>query len=222
MSLLLFISLILVVTGRLWRWGFRMCGYTALRLAGVVLLVVNLIPALTEAASPTDQVRATVDKVLVIVRSPNLKSPSQKKDLHARLAEIIHPRFDFGEMAKRALGPHWSRRTPEEQREFVKLFTEILGRAYADRIEAYSGQNVEYTREVEDKDFAEVDTTVVSDKLEKVSINYRLHSVDKEWRVYDLVIEDISLINNYRSQFNRVIARSSFKELVRTLKEKQS
>ena len=67
-----------------------------------------------------------------------------------------------------------------------------------------------------------MDTTVVSDKLEKVSINYKLHSVDKEWRVYDLVIEDISLINNYRSQFNRVIARSSFKELVRTLKEKQS
>ena len=188
----------------------------------VILSALLWIPALSNAAGPTEQVRATVDKVFVMVNNPNLKSPAQKKDRRVRLAEIIYPRFDFAEMAKRSLGPHWTRRTPEEQREFVKLFAELLGRSYADRIESYSSQNVLYTREVEDKNYAEVDTTIISDKQERVSINYKLHSVDKEWKVYDLVIEDISVINNYRSQFNRVIARSSFEELVRKLKEKQS
>lgn len=178
--------------------------------------------ALSEAAGPTEQVRATVDKVLVIVRIADHKSPAQKKDLQARLAEIIYPRSDFAEMAKRALGTHWGRRTAEEQREFVKSFAALLGRSYADRIESYTSQNVLYTREIEDRNYAEVDTTIVSDKQEKGSINYKLHSVDKEWKVYDLVIEDVSIINNYRSQFNRVIARSSFEELVRVLKEKQS
>jgi phospholipid transport system substrate-binding protein len=204
-------------------WGYRSYAYAASRLAGVGLLIcVVLFPTLSRAAGPTEQVRATVDKVLVIVRNPNLRSSAQKKDLQARLTEIINPRFDFAEMAKRALGPHWGRRTTEEQREFVKLFAALLGRSYADRIESYTSQKVLYTREVEDKNYAEVDTTIVSDKQEKVSINYKLHSVDKEWRVYDLVIEDISVVNNYRSQFNRVIARSSFEELVRMLKEKQS
>ena len=188
----------------------------------LILCSVVSFGALSRAAGPTEQVRATVDKVFGMVKNPNLKLPAQKKDLQARLAEIIYPRFDFAEMAKRSLGPHWGRRTPAEQREFVKLFAELLGRSYAGRIESYSSQNVAYTREVEDKNYAEVDTTIVSDKREKVSINYKLHSVDKEWRVYDLVIEDISIINNYRSQFNRVIARSSFEELVRMLKEKQS
>jgi phospholipid transport system substrate-binding protein len=188
----------------------------------VVLCAVAGIPAPSIAAGPTDQVRATVDKVLVMVKNPNLKSRAQKKELQARLVEVIYPRFDFAEMAKRTLGPHCGRRTAEEQREFVSIFAGLLGQSYSDRIESYRGQNVLYTREVEDKNYAEVDTTMVSDTQEKVSINYKLHSVDKEWRVYDLVIEDISMINNYRSPFNRVIARSPFEELVRMLKEKQT
>jgi phospholipid transport system substrate-binding protein len=223
MTSALLILLVLFLIGCLTRWGYRSYGYTRSRLAGVGLLVwVILFPALSRAAGPTDQVRSTVDKVLAIVRSPKLKSPEQKKDFRARLAEIISPRFDFAEMAKRSLGPQWARRSPAEQREFVKLFTDLLGRSYADRIESYSSQKVVYTREVEDKEYAEVDTTVVSDKQEKVSINYKLRILDKEWRVYDLVIEDVSVVNNYRSQFNRVIAHSSFEELLRRLKEKQS
>ncbi len=188
----------------------------------ILLVPLLLFPALSRAAGPTDQVRGTVDKVLAVVKNPNSRSPAQKKELQTRLAEIISPRFDFAEMAKRSLGPQWLRRSPEEQREFVKLFTALLGRSYADRIESFSSQNVVYTREVEDKDYAQVDTTVLSDKQEKVSINYKLHILDKEWRVYDLVIEDVSVVNNYRSQFNRIIARSSFEELLRRLKEKQS
>ena len=181
-----------------------------------------LLPSLSRAGGPTEQVRATVDKVLTVVRNPNLKLEAQKENLQARLAEVIYLRFDFTEMAKRSLGPHWGRRTGEEQREFVKIFTALLGRTYTARIESYASQTILYTREIEDKDYAEVDTKIVTDKREELSINYKLHSVANEWKVYDLVIENISVVNNYRSQFDRVIARSSFEELVRVMKEKKS
>jgi phospholipid transport system substrate-binding protein len=197
---------------------------TEVRIAGVYLaflLSCVLLPSPSRADSATEQVRATVDQVLAIVRNPTPKSAGQKQDLRAQLAEAIYPRFDFAEMAKRSLGPHWARRTAEEQQEFVKVFTGLVGRSYADSIESYDSQNVLYTREVEDKDYAEVDTKIVAAKRADVSINYKLRSVNNEWKVYDLVIENISLVNNYRSQFNRVIVRSSFAELVRTMKEKQ-
>ncbi len=186
-----------------------------------VLLSCLLLPVASNADSPTEQVRATVDKVLTIVRRPNPKSQAQIDAQYAQLLEVIYPRFDFTEMAKRSLGPHWASLAPEEQREFVKIFIPLMGRAYADNIESYTSQKVVYTRETKDQNYAQVDTQIVSDNQPPLSINYRLHSVDKEWKVYDLVVEDISVVNNYRSQFNRVIARSSFAELVRTMKEKQ-
>jgi len=187
----------------------------------LILLSYLLLPVASTAGSPTEQVRATVDQVLTIVRNPNPKSKAQMDALRAQLIEIIYPRFDFVEMAKRSLGRHWAGRTPEEQREFVKVFAALMGRAYADNIESYTSQNVLYTRESEDQNYAQVDTKIVTEDRLPLSINYKLHSVDKEWKVYDLVIEDISVVNNYRSQFNRVIARSSFADLVRTMKEKQ-
>ncbi len=193
---------------------------TEVRIAGVCLVFLLSclwLPAPSSADGPTEQVRATVDKVLTIVRNP-----SRKSDLRPQLAEAIYPRFDFAEMAKRSLGPHWARLTAEEQREFVTIFAGLLGRSYADNIESYSSQNVLYTREIADKDYAEVDTKIVADKRADVSIVYKLHHVNDEWKVYDLVIEDISLVNNFRSQFDRVIAKTSFKDLVHIMKEKQS
>jgi phospholipid transport system substrate-binding protein len=185
------------------------------------LLCCLMLPAASRAGDPTEQVRATVDKVLTIVRSPNSKSKLQMDEQRAKLIEVIYPRFDFPEMAKRSLGPNWTRRTPEEQREFIGVFTALMGRAYAENIESYTSQNVLYTRESEDQNYAQVDTKIVGDNQPPLAINYKLHRVDKEWKVYDLVIEDISVVNNYRSQFDRVIARYSFAELVRTMKEKQ-
>ena len=186
------------------------------------LLFYLLLPQPSRANGPTEQVRATVDKVLAIVRSPNLNPTGQQQDLRVRLAEAINPRFDFVEMAKRSLGSHWGRRTPKEQREFVKIFAGLLGRSYAGNIESYSSQNVVYTGESENQNYAQVDTKIVVENHPPQSINYKLHSVNNEWKVYDLVIEDISVVDNYRSQFDRVIARSSFEELVRLIEEKQS
>lgn len=181
-----------------------------------------LLPALSRAGDPTDQVRGTVDKVLTIVRSTHPTLQAQIEAQRAKLIEVIYPRFDFAEMAKRSLGRHWVGRTPEEQREFVTIFAAMLGKSYADNIESYTSQNVLYTRETEDQSYAEVDTKIITETRPPVTINYKLHSINNEWKVYDLVIEDISVVNNYRSQFDRVIARSSFEELVRTMKDKQT
>ena len=191
-------------------------------LLAVFLLSSFLLPSSSRAGGPTEQVRGTVDKVMTIVRSSHPTSKAQMEAQRAQLLQVIYPRFDFTEMAKRSLGRHWAGRTPEEQREFVKIFAGLLGRSYADNIESYTSQNILYTREIEDQNFAQVDTKIVTENREQLSINYKLHSVDKEWKVYDLVIENISLVNNYRSQFDRVIARSSFEDLVRVMKEKQS
>ncbi len=179
------------------------------------LLCCLLLPAASRVDSPTEQVRATVDKVLTIVRSAKPKSKAQMDEQRAQLIEIIYPRFDFPEMAKRSLGSNWTRRTPEEQREFVGIFAALMGRAYADNIESYTSQNVVYTRESGDQNYAQLDTKIVGDNQSLLTINYKLHRVDQEWKIYDMVINDISVVNNYRSQFNRVIARSSFAELVR-------
>lgn len=186
------------------------------------LLCHLLLPAGSRADSPTEQVRTTVDKVLAIVRSPNPKSKIQMESQRAQLVEVISLRFDFTEMAKRSLGRHWARRSQEEQRQFVKVFSALMVRSYADNIETYTGKNVLYTRETEDENYAEVDTRIVTENHPPLTINYKLHSVNKGWKVYDLVIEDVSVVNNYRSQFDRVIAKTSYADLVRMLKDKQS
>jgi len=170
-----------------------------------------------EAGLPTDQTRATVDQVISILQQPGPK----KEERRRQLRDVIYSRFDFAEMAKRSLGPHWSRRTPQEQQEFTKLFADLLESSYLDKIEGYNGEKVAYTREQQDKDNAEVFTKVVTKKGEEFSINYKLHPVgDQEWKVYDVVVEDISLVNNYRSQFNRLLANASFDELLKKLQQK--
>ena len=130
------------------------------------------------------------------------------------------PRFDFSEMAKRSLGGHWRRRTSEEQREFTEAFTDLLERAYIERIEGFDDEKFVYTRERQDKEHAEVDGKILTKKGEEFSINYKLHLTNQGWKVYDVVIENISLVNNYRDQFNRVITKSSYEDLIRRLKEK--
>jgi phospholipid transport system substrate-binding protein len=172
-------------------------------------------PRLAAAGLPTDQTRETADKVLGI-----LQSGTNRDQRRQQLRDTIYPRFDFSEMAKRSLGQHWSRRSPQEQQEFVKLFIPLLESSYVDKIESYNGEKVLYTREQVDGDNAEVFTKVLTKKGEEFSINYKLHRVGNEWKVYDVVIEDISLVNNYRSQFNRILANASFDELMKKLQQK--
>ena len=177
-------------------------------------------PVSVSAGAPGDQVRQTVDKLLTILKDPQLKQEGRKNERHDELKKLIYQRFDFTEMARRALGPEWRRHTPEEQKEFAQLFTDLLERAYLKQIESYNDQKVRYLNEREDSSYAQVDTKIIDTKGQEFSVNYRLHNVNGDWKVYDVVIEDISLVNNYRAQFSRVLASSSYQELVHEMKDK--
>jgi phospholipid transport system substrate-binding protein len=174
------------------------------------------------AGVPTEQIRATVDKALLVLKDPQLKPAAKTKERRHQLKQILFARFDFTEMAKRALGANWRRRTANEQEEFIRLFSDVLERAYAETIESYTDEKIVYVGERLDGSYADVNSKIVTRKGEEFSINYRAHLVGGEWRVYDVVVENISMVNNFRSQFSRVISNSSYEELVRRLKDKQA
>ena len=172
------------------------------------------------AGVPTDQIRVTVDRVLMILKDPALISAGAKEARRSELRKAIFPRFDFEEMAKRSLGSEWRRRTPAEQEEFIRLFTELLKDSYVDSIESYRGNKVVYRRESQDGDYADVGTKVINERGEEFTIDYRLNLQGSEWKVYDVIIENISIVNNYRSQFRRILGRSSFAQLLQTIRDK--
>jgi phospholipid transport system substrate-binding protein len=176
------------------------------------------IPA--RAGEPFEVVKAGVEKVIQILRDPKYLPKEKKQDRVDRIREVVDPLFDYDEMAKRALGAHWRRRTPAEQEEFVKLFREFLGKTYAEKIELYESEKVSFGRETIDQDFAQVETAIINAKGEQFAVVYRLHRTEGVWKVYDAVVENISVVNNYRSQFDRVISSSSYQELVKRLKAK--
>src|SRR5262245_20017433 len=172
------------------------------------------------AGLPTDQIKSTVDKAIAVLRDPKFKAPAKTKERRDQLRQILFSRFDFTEMAKRSLGSNWRQRTPAEQEEFVRLFTDVLERAYADIIESYTDEKIVYINERVDAEFADVNSKIITNKGQEYALNYKAHLVGNEWKVYDVVAENISLVNNYRSQFTRVISKNSYEELVRRLKNK--
>jgi phospholipid transport system substrate-binding protein len=191
-----------------------------MRTFGAVLLSSALLVGVAFAGLPTDQIKGTVDKALVVLKDPRLKPAAKVKERRDQLKQILFARFDFTEMAKRALGSNWRRRTPQEQEEFVRLFTEVLEHAYADIIESYTDEKIIYTNERIDGIYADVGSKIQTSRGEEYSLNYKVHLVRSEWKVYDVVAENISLVNNYRSQFSRVISHNSYEELVRRLRDK--
>jgi phospholipid transport system substrate-binding protein len=188
--------------------------------AGLLFLVLAFGSGNAVAGLPTDQIKSTVEKALVVLQDLRLKPPAKLKERRDQLRQILFARFDFTEMAKRALGSNWRRRTPQEQEEFVQLFTDVLERAYAEIIESYTDEKIVYVNERIDGTYGDVASKILTSKGEEYSINYKVHLVKNEWKVYDVVAENISLVNNYRSQFNRVIANASYEELVRRLRDK--
>jgi phospholipid transport system substrate-binding protein len=191
--------------------------------AVVALLAMGLLmlgPATLRAGVPTDQVRQTADRVLSVLQDSRLKSPDKQQERRAQIRQIIGTRFDFPEMAKRALGSNWQKANEADRREFVELFTDLLEKSYADQIESYNGEKIVYGRENVSQDQADVNTKIVTKKGEEIPVNYKLRSNGGDWKVYDVVIEDISIVNNFRSQFNRILANASFPELLKKLQSK--
>jgi phospholipid transport system substrate-binding protein len=171
------------------------------------------------AGAPLDLMRTTVDKAIQILKDPEPSSADKKKRVD-RLRDVLNAIFDYEEMAKRALGPHWRQRTPAEQEEFVKLFRDFLEKVYSEKMFLYAGEKVRFGREVIDNEFAQVESTIIQSKGEEIAVVYKLRLVNGQWRVYDAIVENISIVNNYRSQFDRVISSSSYEELVKRLRGK--
>jgi phospholipid transport system substrate-binding protein len=185
------------------------------------LLVVPLAARDATAGPPTDQLRGQVDRVLKLLDDPALKAADKAKERRVAVRKVADEIFDFGETARRSLGRHWAARTPQERDEFVKLFGDLLERSYISKIELYGGEKIQY---VGDK--IEGDTALVSSKLltktgSEVPIEYRMLKKGERWLVYDVVIEGVSLVANYRTQFNKIIQTSSFQELVKKMKTRQ-
>ena len=180
--------------------------------AGLLALTVT-VPAW--AGAPTERVRQYTDQVRKILDDPALRSTDKRAAVRKVAVEI----FDVNETARRALGPHWQARTPGERNEFIQLFADLLERTYISKIDLYRGERLYYTSEAVDGGFATVRAKVITNKGLEVPVEARMLKRDEHWLIYDIAIENVSLISNYRTQFDRIIRTASFGELVRKLKE---
>lgn len=183
--------------------------------------LVWLAGAEASAAEPEQQVKVSVDKVLNTLRNKELKKPDKTKERRALIRKAVNERFDFAEMAKRSLATHWRTRTPEERKEFIPLFTDLLERSYINKIESYQNERIVYSGEEVTEQYAVVKSKIITKRNVEVPIDYRLLQEEGDWKVYDVIIEGVSLVNNYRVQFNNIIRKDSFAELVKRMKNKQ-
>jgi phospholipid transport system substrate-binding protein len=185
----------------------------------LILSAAICVPSAARGGEPTDQIRGAIDRGIDIVKRPDLKGDAKMPERRALLRKELFPYFNFEEMSRRALGVHWKNRTPEERQEFVQLFQELLENSYAGKIEGYNGEKIVYGKEALDLPYAEVRTKIVSRRGDEYSVNYRMLKSGDRWRVYDVVIEGVSLVNNYRSQFADLLDKYPFGEMMKRLRE---
>ncbi|MBP1739431.1 MAG: uncharacterized protein H6Q48_1724 [Deltaproteobacteria bacterium] len=172
------------------------------------------------AGVPTEKVKETTDKILAIVSDPALKDPAKEAQRRECIRKAVDELCDWEEMSRRSMGRHWAQRSEQEKKEFVRLFGQLLERTYIDKVESYSGEKVNYLGERVDGDYAEVEVKIVTKKNTEILVLYKLRARDQKWWVYDMVIEGVSLVNNYRTQFTDILAKSSFEGLMKKLREK--
>jgi phospholipid transport system substrate-binding protein len=197
-----------------------MTGSSRSRLALAGLLAVLLaVPAW--AGAPTEQLRGSIERVVKALEAPALKGDGRGAERRAVVRKNANDIFDFGEIARRALGSHWQGRTDREREEFIVLIGDLLERSYISKIELYGGEKILYTAERVDGDVAGVTTKIVTKNGTEVPIEYRLLRRGDRWLVYDISIEGVSLVSNYRTQFNKIIQTSSYADLVKKMKTKQ-
>ncbi|MBF0329698.1 MAG: ABC transporter substrate-binding protein [Nitrospirae bacterium] len=175
------------------------------------------------AGEPTDQIRVTVDKVIDILKNKEMKRPDKTRERRSAIRKVVLERFDFEEMAKRSLAQNWSKRTPEEKKEFVSLYTDLLERSYIKKIENYSDEKVVYLEEKTDGENSIVKTKMITKNGTEIPVDYKLAKLNSRWNVYDISVEGVSLVNNYRNQFNKIIRShvNGYAELLKMMRSKQ-
>jgi phospholipid transport system substrate-binding protein len=196
-----------------------------LRTTGAMLAVMGLVAAPVAPAAagvPTDQLRGAVERVLKTLDDPALKGEGKAGDRRVAVRKIANEIFDFGEIAKRSMARHWQPLSEAQRNEFVGLFADLLERSYISKIETYGGEKIQYTAERADGEYATVSTKIITKNGTEVPVDYRMvKRPGDRWLVYDVSIEGVSLVSNYRTQFNKIIQTTSYNELVSKLKNKQ-
>ena len=191
-----------------------------LRLSFLVAVFVAILawdPVFAVASQVTEDVKDTIDKVIKIVGREDLKDNREAR--RQALREVIDQRFNYRQMVRRALAKNWRDRSNQERREFTGLFKKLLENSYASKLESYSDETINYTDEVIKGRYALVKTEVVR-KANTIAVDYKLINGDGVWKIYDFVIEGVSMVRNYRSQFSKIIRKDSYEGLVRKLTDK--
>ncbi len=192
------------------------------QLTGVILIIamVLMIPLHGLAATPLETVKTGVDKVLATLTDPAFKAKAKDQQV-AQLTEAINTIFDFEELSKRTLGREWKKMNDAQQKEFIQLFRELLQGVYADRLLAYSDQKVIFDKEdILKKGTAEVQSYLQTSDGKKIPLFYRLTDKSGSWKVYDVIIEGVSMVKNYRTQFREILAKDSPDKLLEILRNK--
>ncbi|HKC09272.1 MAG TPA: ABC transporter substrate-binding protein [Methylomirabilota bacterium] len=195
-----------------------------LRMGAMVLagaLVVGMSSAPAAAGVPTDQLKGAVERVLKTLDDPTLKGEARLPERRVAVRKIANEIFDFSEIAKRSMARHWQPLSEAQRSEFVGLFADLLERSYISKIETYGGEKIQYTAERADGDLATVSTRIITKNGTEVPVDYRMIKRADRWLVYDVSIEGVSLVSNYRTQFNKIIQTTSYNELVSKLRNKQ-
>ena len=189
----------------------------------VVVLTVAMLAAFDPASAgpPTEQLRAQMDGVVKVLEDPELKREGRQVERRAAIRRLANEIFDFSETARRSLGQHWQARTPAEREQFVRLYADVLERSYIGKIELYSGERILFVGDTIERDQATVRTRLQTKAGTEIPVDYRMHRVGDRWLTYDVAIEGVSMVANYRAQFNKIIQASGYASLVSKLTEKQ-
>ena len=188
----------------------------------LTVLISMTVNAWATTDSPIETIRMTIQQARAVLEDPNYQGQDHKQQRLAKVKEIVLPQFDSQEVAKRTLSTHWKGLTDQQQQEFVQLFIALVEKTYSHNLDRYNnGVQFFFDHERIEDQFSEVDTRVLDPVQNRTfSIGYRLHNVNGKWLVYDVVIENVSMVQNYRNQFNRILTKSSYEELIKALQNK--
>jgi phospholipid transport system substrate-binding protein len=194
---------------------------TALGIA-VVLTLAMAAGRQAWAGAPTEQLRTQIDRVIKVLEDPEMATPARMAERRTVIRRVANDIFDFSETTRRSLGPHWQARTPQEREEITRLYADLLERSYIGKIEMYSGEKIQFLGDTIDGDQATVRTRLVTKQGMDIPVDYRMHRVAGDrWLTYDVSIEGVSLVANYRAQFNKIIQTSGYAALVKKLAAKE-
>lgn len=187
----------------------------------IVIHIVTIASFAGAASAPTDELKSSIDAMLDILRDKDLARPDKKQERRSRIKDVIRDRFDFKEMARRSLARNWNKRSSEEKNEFVEVFSDLLQSSYIGKIEGYTDEKITYDKEELKKKgkYGIVSTTIITKDV-NIPIDYKLILKNDKWWVYDVVVEGVSFVSTYRSQYNKVIKKESYAKLIEKMKTK--